>query len=1007
MSGSIQRAENWPTSSQDPQNNSAMSKRCAIKQRIQQYYFQLTEGCGQNYCNNPDCASNPNFEKLSSDDAAARSIVLFKNKANFCEKPPAKIARTDLNHEEMSRSSENTAITSTASIETEASTSCGDTEMTDCSNDKRKPECLDTDVNSSGNVTSRQTDERTRANATSGCAENINKKLKQISVTDGSEITSIPTEQADSATLKKIESHCEILKKVDKLDYSDEKNGVFVSLQQAIWSVFSNADNLNRFMVSKEELKSQIHLDEDKDVDETEMNVLETPIETMSVDDTPTCSGKSHPEKLSMDDIDEDVTADDNKMETSASTQKVIEDSNKITVDVPSCSKQRQDFCPTVNMESVIHVYKHCSSHMQLERVMLNAVCYLINDLHNQLKATPNLYEKDKNFLNTFVILMENCAIHTPHGLNTAFPSFCKLIASLPIPAQAGLAKYWSTYSRDHLRNILENLQQLITFKVVTEVDNDEVIAQYAHTNEAIIAASRCLNVIYCASMLGGTINREIDESGRDASAEQKLNWSKDEDEFDLGLIDGTDERFQFDWVDSLAEELKLTKLDIVKPLVPFEEFINEPLNEHVQIDKDYANYRISQQLHDKKQTIPNKFSFLHYPFLLTTVNKTTYLFYDNRVRMFSERRRTLVSSLMQGSFIHPYLKIQVRRSHIIDDTLIQLEVASENVKDFKKQLYVEFDGEEGVDEGGVSKEFFQLVVDKIFDPGNGMFVYDDDTRLFWFNAYSFEALTQYKLIGIVLGLAIYNNCILDINFPTFVYKKLLGRKADFDDMAISHPVIHKSLCELLEYEGNVEEDLMATFCIEYQDIYGIQHTHDLKEGAESIPVTNDNRREYVDLYADWLLNTSVSAQFNAFLCGFDMVVNESPLKYLFDSNELELLIRGSENYDFDELERSTEYDGGFEKHSQTIRDFWAVVHDLSDVNKRTLLQFTTGSDRAPMGGLSKLKMIIARNGPDSDRLPTAHTCFNVILLPDYKDREKLKERLLKAIKYSKGFGML
>ena len=51
----------------------------------------------------------------------------------------------------------------------------------------------------------------------------------------------------------------------------------------------------------------------------------------------------------------------------------------------------------------------------------------------------------------------------------------------------------------------------------------------------------------------------------------------------------------------------------------------------------------------------------------------------------------------------------------------MQLEVASENVKDFKKQLYVEFDGAEGVDEGEVSKEFFQLVVDKIFDPGNGM----------------------------------------------------------------------------------------------------------------------------------------------------------------------------------------------------------------------------------------------------------------------------------------------
>ena len=59
------------------------------------------------------------------------------------------------------------------------------------------------------------------------------------------------------------------------------------------------------------------------------------------------------------------------------------------------------------------------------------------------------------------------------------------------------------------------------------------------------------------------------------------------------------------------------------------------------------------------------------------------------------------------------------------------------------------------------------------------------------------------------------------------------------------------------------------------------------------------------------------------------------------------------------------------------------------------------------MGGLSKLKLVIARHGPDSDRLPTAHTCFNVLLLPDYKNMDKLKERLLLAITHAKGFGML
>lgn len=64
-----------------------------------------------------------------------------------------------------------------------------------------------------------------------------------------------------------------------------------------------------------------------------------------------------------------------------------------------------------------------------------------------------------------------------------------------------------------------------------------------------------------------------------------------------------------------------------------------------------------------------------------------------------------------------------MRRDHLIDDALVELEmVAMENPSDLKKQLVVEFEGEQGVDEGGVSKEFFQLVVEEIFNPDYGMF---------------------------------------------------------------------------------------------------------------------------------------------------------------------------------------------------------------------------------------------------------------------------------------------
>lgn len=69
------------------------------------------------------------------------------------------------------------------------------------------------------------------------------------------------------------------------------------------------------------------------------------------------------------------------------------------------------------------------------------------------------------------------------------------------------------------------------------------------------------------------------------------------------------------------------------------------------------------------------------------------------------------------------------------------------------------------------------------------MFVFDEDTQQHWFNIGSFESDNQYRLIGLLLGLAIYNNIILDIRFPMVVYRKLIGCPTHFQDLYSSHPV--------------------------------------------------------------------------------------------------------------------------------------------------------------------------------------------------------------------------
>eukprot|EP00921_Rhytidocystis_pertsovi_P009439 GHVQ01015176.1.p1 GENE.GHVQ01015176.1~~GHVQ01015176.1.p1 ORF type:complete len:121 (+),score=15.73 GHVQ01015176.1:225-587(+) len=118
------------------------------------------------------------------------------------------------------------------------------------------------------------------------------------------------------------------------------------------------------------------------------------------------------------------------------------------------------------------------------------------------------------------------------------------------------------------------------------------------------------------------------------------------------------------------------------------------------------------------------------------------------------------------------------------------------------------------------------------------------------------------------------------------------------------------------------------------------------------------------------------------------------------------LLIVGSAEFDFEALQRVAMYHDGYTEDSTTVRMFWEVVHTLTNKEKKQLLQFTTGSDRVPINGLASLTFIIGRQGPDSDRLPTSHTCYNFLLLPDYKDKEKLHRLLKIALSNAQGFGL-
>ncbi|KAJ3053743.1 putative E3 ubiquitin-protein ligase [Rhizophlyctis rosea] len=307
----------------------------------------------------------------------------------------------------------------------------------------------------------------------------------------------------------------------------------------------------------------------------------------------------------------------------------------------------------------------------------------------------------------------------------------------------------------------------------------------------------------------------------------------------------------------------------------------------------------------------------------------------------------------IHGLVTDPFLSLHVRRSALIEDSLNQLQ--SRHI-DLKKKLRIEFFNEDGVDAGGLTKEWFLLLVRDLFDPQYGMFTFDEDSALCWFNTVSFENNEEYRLVGIVIGLAIYNSTILDVHFPLACYKKLLGHPVDLEDLKSLRPVLGRGLQQLLDYDA---DDVEAVFCRDFvaeYDAWGEIVRVPLVPNGHQIPVTKDNKKEFVDRYVNWLLNESIEKQFNAFKEGFYHVCGGNA------PEEIEMMVRGGTELDIRSLESVTEYEG-FNASEPIIRQFWEVANEYSTDMKRKLLLFITGTDRIPATGIQNMAFKISYLG--------------------------------------------
>ncbi|XP_032651157.1 putative E3 ubiquitin-protein ligase HERC4 isoform X1 [Chelonoidis abingdonii] len=448
--------------------------------------------------------------------------------------------------------------------------------------------------------------------------------------------------------------------------------------------------------------------------------------------------------------------------------------------------------------------------------------------------------------------------------------------------------------------------------------------------------------------------------------------------------------------------------------IIQYDKFYIHEIQDLIDIRNDYINW-IQQQAygmdinHGLTELTDNPVTICTYPFVFDAQAKTTLLQTDAVLQMqmaVDQAHRQNFSSIFLPVFesVNPCLILVVRRDNIVGDAMEVLR-KTKNV-DYKKPLKVIFVGEEAVDAGGVRKEFFLLIMRELLDPKYGMFRYYEESRLIWFSDKTFEDSDLFHLIGVVCGLAIYNFTIVDLQFPLALYKKLLNKKPSLDDLKELMPDVGRSMQQLLDYP---EDDIEETFCLNFTitvENFGTTEVKELIPKGADIPVVKQNRQEFVDAYVDYIFSKSVASLFDAFHAGFHKVCGGKVLQ-LFQPSELQAMVIGNTNYDWKELEKNTEYKGEYWADHPTIKIFWDVFHELSLEKKKQFLLFLTGSDRIPILGMKCLKLVIQPTGGGEGYLPVSHTCFNLLDLPKYTDKETLKSKLIQAIDHNEGFSLV
>lgn len=390
-----------------------------------------------------------------------------------------------------------------------------------------------------------------------------------------------------------------------------------------------------------------------------------------------------------------------------------------------------------------------------------------------------------------------------------------------------------------------------------------------------------------------------------------------------------------------------------------------------------------SRQCRDKN-TIPTRWIHI-YPSKSHSSNIST-----NPIKDFLNSLNSKKITWQSGSIILP-----VNRESLFDDSLEALKNLSED--SWFKEFNVTFINEEGNDAGGLTKEWFDLVMREFFIREYFVRTVTGD------GVYSIPTLqdpstaVNYYVFGKLMGKVLLEKQIGYCKLHKLIFKQILGKKVEFEDLKEFDKEYYEGLLQYKEVDVNQIGDFY--FCVE-KNVGGQKVLFDLKEDGRRIPVDNGNKIEYIELLAAFEMSNGIRNSLKSLIKGFHSVVDPQLLSRI-GWNELSGLINGQEKVNVDELQNYTEYKGEYNSNHPVIFGFWKILKEWDQDRLKKFLQFVLGSSSVPLQGFSELKTVRGENCrfnivsiPEDNGYPKAHTCFNRLELQVNPDEALMKKRL-------------